>query len=404
MGFVQFNKKAEQNIKIDDISIDDIRKIQTDYIIAAQKIDYAGFDGIQINMGNNFYLARFMNPYFNQRDDKYGGNTENRVRISSEIIKVIKKTMDMHVSCRINPWDVRKGGITADESIAIACELEKAGADSIQLTARTISQIYDKGVKHPFLIYVDDLIDDKTLLIICDVHRASYLDNEELYNKCKNKIVIDHHRLSSDAIRDAKVNAKINNIENARFICADASDAAEQLAKEGIKADTVIVDPPRKGCEESLLNTVALDFAPKRIVYVSCDVATLARDTAILEKTGYKLIEYTPCDLFPRTAHVETVALLSQRRPDEHIDITIDLTEFDTTAAELKATYPEIKEYVLNKFGLKVSSLYISQVKTKCGIIERENYNKGKAGHRVPQCPKEKEDAIMDALKHFKMI
>ena len=104
------------------------------------------------------------------------------------------------------------------------------------------------------------------------------------------------------------------------------------------------------------------------------------------------------------TIMCETVALLSQRRPDEHIDITIDLTEFDTTAAELKATYPEIKEYVLNKFGLKVSSLYISQVKTKCGIIERENYNKGKAGHRVPQCPKEKEDAIMDALKHFKMI
>ena len=119
---------------------------------------------------------------------------------------------------------------------------------------------------------------------------------------------------------------------------------------------------------------------------------------------GYKVKEYTPVDMFPRTSHVETVALLSQRRPDEHIDITIDLTEFDTTAAELKATYPEIKEYVLNKFGLKVSSLYISQVKTKCGIIERENYNKGKAGHRVPQCPKEKEDAIMDALKHFKMI
>ena len=115
-------------------------------------------------------------------------------------------------------------------------------------------------------------------------------------------------------------------------------------------------------------------------------------------------MEVTPVDMFPRTGHVETVALLSQRRPDEHIDITIDLTEFDTTAAELKATYPEIKEYVLNKFGLKVSSLYISQVKTKCGIIERENYNKGKAGHRVPQCPKEKEDAIMDALKHFKMI
>ena len=130
----------------------------------------------------------------------------------------------------------------------------------------------------------------------------------------------------------------------------------------------------------------------------------MARDFSYLTRKGYRVRRIQPVDMFPHTEHVETVALLSQRRPDEHIDITIDLTEFDTTAAELKATYPEIKEYVLNKFGLKVSSLYISQVKTKCGIIERENYNKGKAGHRVPQCPKEKEDAIMDALKHFKMI
>ena len=149
------NQKAEAN----DLTFDGIRKLQAEVIMAAKKFSFAGFDGIQINMGNNFYLARFMNPYFNQREDQYGGNTENRVRISSEIIKVIKNTMDMHVSCRINPWDVRKGGITADESIAIACELEKAGADSIQLTARTISQVYDKGEKHPFLVYVDDLID-----------------------------------------------------------------------------------------------------------------------------------------------------------------------------------------------------------------------------------------------------
>ena len=111
------------------------------------------------------------------------------------------------------------------------------------------------------------------------------------------------------AVRDANINAKENGIANARFICGDAAKAALQLKSEKITADVVILDPPRKGCEESLLNTVALNFAPERIVYVSCDVATLARDTAILEKLGYKLIEYTPCDLFPRTAHVETVAL-----------------------------------------------------------------------------------------------
>ena len=156
------NQKAEAN----DIKFEGIRKLQAEVIMAAKKFSFAGFDGIQINMGNNFYLARFMNPYFNQRKDEYGGSTENRVRISSEIIQVIKNTMDMHVSCRINPWDVRKGGITADESIAIAQELEFAGADSIQLTARTISYLYDGKEKHPFLVYVDDLINSVDIPVI----------------------------------------------------------------------------------------------------------------------------------------------------------------------------------------------------------------------------------------------
>ena len=159
LAFFYYDDGINQKVEANDITKDGIRKLQAEVIMAAKKFSFAGFDGIQINMGNNFYLARFMNPYFNQRTDEYGGNTENRVRISSEIIKVIKKSMDMHVSCRINPWDVRKGGITADESISIAKELEKAGADSIQLTARTISQIYDNGVRHPFLVYADDLID-----------------------------------------------------------------------------------------------------------------------------------------------------------------------------------------------------------------------------------------------------
>lgn len=156
------NQKAEAN----DLTLEGIRKLQAEVIMAAKKFSFAGFDGIQINMGNNFYLTRFINPYFNQRNDQYGGSTENRVRIASEIIKVIKKTMNMHVSIRINPWDVRKGGITADESIAIAKELEKAGADSIQLTARTISYLYDGAEKNPFLVYVDKLVDEINIPVI----------------------------------------------------------------------------------------------------------------------------------------------------------------------------------------------------------------------------------------------
>ncbi len=115
------------------------------------------------------------------------------------------------------------------------------------------------------------------------------------------------------AIRDANINAAENGIKNARFICADATAAAEQLRKEKISADVVILDPPRKGCDEALLGIVANDFSPERIVYVSCDVATLARDTAILTTLGYELIEYTPFDLFPRTAHTECAALLERQ-------------------------------------------------------------------------------------------
>ncbi len=166
LAFFYYDDGDNQKVEANEIQLEGIRKLQAEVIMAAKKFSFAGFDGIQINMGNNFYLARFMNPYFNQREDNYGGSTENRVRISSEIIKVIKSTMDMHVSCRINPWDVRKGGITADESIAIAKELEKAGADSIQLTARTISYLYDGKDKHPFLVYVDDLIDAVDIPVI----------------------------------------------------------------------------------------------------------------------------------------------------------------------------------------------------------------------------------------------
>ena len=157
------NQKAEPN----DLKIEGIRKLQAEVIMAAKKFSFAGFDGMQIDMRNNFYLARFINPYFNQRKDEYGGTTENRVRIASEIIKLIKKTMpEFHVSIRINPWDVRKDGMTAEESIKVAKELEKAGADSIQLTARTISYLYDGKEKHPFLVYADELIGSLDIPVI----------------------------------------------------------------------------------------------------------------------------------------------------------------------------------------------------------------------------------------------
>lgn len=205
------------------------------------------------------------------------------------------------------------------------------------------------------------------------------------------------------AIENAKINAKLNNIDNAKFICADAPKGAEILKSEGIKPDVIILDPPRKGCAPSLFDTVC-QMNPKRIVYVSCDSSTLARDLKILEEKGYKTKKVSAVDMFPRTPHIETVCQLVLRKPAVHINIDVDVEELvqDKRGA---ATYGQIKDYVLEHRGLKVSSLYIAQVKQKCGIIERENYNKAKSEDaKQPQCPPEKEVAIMEALRYYGMI
>ena len=207
------------------------------------------------------------------------------------------------------------------------------------------------------------------------------------------------------AIENAKENAKLNDLENTEFFVGKAEEVLpREYKKNGVYADVIVVDPPRKGCDETLLETM-IEMNPERIVYVSCDSATLARDLKYLCERGYELRKVCPVDQFGMTVHVETVVLLSQQKPDDTIEIDLDLDELDATSAETKATYQEIKDYVLKEFGLKVSNLYISQIKRKCGIEVGENYNLPKTENpKVPQCPKEKEDAIKAALKYFAMI
>ena len=207
------------------------------------------------------------------------------------------------------------------------------------------------------------------------------------------------------AIEDARRNAALNNITNAEFFTGKAEEVLpEQYEKNKVYADVIVVDPPRKGCDQVCLDTI-LKMAPKRVVYVSCDSSTLARDLRYLADGGYEVEKVRCCDMFGQSCHVETVVLLTKQKPDDTIEIDLDLDELDATSAELKATYQEIKDYVLKEFGLKVSNLYISQVKRKCGIEVGENYNLPKSENaRVPQCPKEKEEAIKAALKYFAMI
>ncbi|WP_315375101.1 23S rRNA (uracil(1939)-C(5))-methyltransferase RlmD [Oribacterium sinus] len=221
-----------------------------------------------------------------------------------------------------------------------------------------------------------------------------------------------------EAIENAKKNAEKNGLHNTEFYVGAAEEVLPKWVEEqkreliakgadcgiGDMVDVVSLDPPRKGCDEACLSAV-LELSPKRIVYVSCDPGSLARDMKYLREGGYALEKWVGIDNFPRTGHVETVALLSKLDVDKHIDVEIKLDELDLTSAESKASYAQIKEYILEKFDLKVSTLYIAQIKKKCGIVLREHYNKSKKEKQViPQCTPEKEEAIMDALRHFKMI
>lgn len=215
------------------------------------------------------------------------------------------------------------------------------------------------------------------------------------------------------AIDDARNNAKINDITNAEFYVGKAEEVLPEYYKEYEKthngekahADVIVVDPPRKGCEESLLQTI-VDMQPEKVVYVSCDSATLARDVKFLRANGYELKDATPVDQFPHTVHVETVVLLSKGEIDsKKVRVEFSLEDMDMSEFQDGATYPQIKEYVLEHTGLKVSNLYISQIKRKCGLEVGKNYNLPKSeDSRQPQCPPEKEKAIREAFKYFGMI
>lgn len=201
------------------------------------------------------------------------------------------------------------------------------------------------------------------------------------------------------AIENAKRNALLNGVKNAEFYTGNAEDMADKFPDSNV----IVIDPPRKGCDAKLLETIN-NISPEKVIYVSCNPATFARDLKILNSYGYNADKVYPVDMFPRTSHVETVVLLSQLKPDEVVKVELSSEDLELTSTEAKATYEEIKTFVKKVFGFKVSSLYIAQVKRKHGLEVGQNYNISKKGTRVPVCPKEKEDAIVEALRYFKML
>lgn len=204
-----------------------------------------------------------------------------------------------------------------------------------------------------------------------------------------------------EAVEAAKENAKRNGISNCKFIAGDVFQVLDAIEE---KPDVIVLDPPRDGIHPKALPKI-LDYGVEKIVYISCKMTSLARDLEMMQLAGYRVEKMTAVDQFCETVHLETVVLLSKLNAKQHIEVELNLDELDLTAAESKATYDEIKAYVLEKYGLKVSSLYISQVKRKCGLDVGQNYNLSKKEDaKVPQCPPDKEAAIMEALKHFHMV
>ena len=245
---------------------------------------------------------------------------------------------------------------------------------------------------------VRDYIGDTKDKEVFDLYSGTGTIAQLLASVAKEVIGVE---IVEEAVEAAKVNAALNGLTNCRFIAGDVLKVLDDLTE---KPDMIILDPPRDGIHPKALPKI-LAYGVENIVYISCKPTSLARDLPAFLAAGYEVQRSCSVDQFCETVHVETVVLLSQQKPDDTIEIDLDLDELDATSAELKATYQEIKDYVLKEFGLKVSNLYISQIKRKCGIEVGENYNLPKTENpKVPQCPKEKEEAIKAALKYFAMI
>ena len=273
----------------------------------------------------------------------------------------------------------------------------------VQLGPLSFYQVNTPGAEQLYRVaaeYAASSSDDLLLDLYCGMGTIGL----SMVQRCRELIGVE---IIPEAIESAKANAARMGAEVAaksRFFCADAGEAASRLASEGLAPDIVVVDPPRKGCDQATLSAI-VKMAPCRLVYVSCNPATAARDCAILQQSGYSVDKVQPVDMFPRTGHVETVVLLGRKfeKSREHVYLDYEPSaEIDLPGG---ATYSEIKQWIQAEYDLNVSSLYVAQVKQKHGIVERECYNKPKSENaKQPKCPPEKEAAIEAALKHFKMI
>ena len=245
-----------------------------------------------------------------------------------------------------------------------------------------------------------DYIGDTKDQTVFDLYSGTGTIAQILASVAKEVIGVE---IVEEAVVAARENATRNGLSNCRFIAGDVLKVLDDIPE---KPDFIVLDPPRDGIHPKALPKI-ISYGVNHMVYISCKPTSLARDLDVLIKSGYRVEKVTCVDMFCSTVHVETVCLLSKlHEAKHHVNVRLDMDELDVISAESKATYEEIKSYVAeHNDGMKVSNLYIAQVKAKYGIIERENYNKPKSDDaRQPKCPKEKKNAIVEALRYFRMI
>ena len=308
-----------------------------------------------------------------------------------EITTIVQNINDRRTSMVLGKRNIVLKGKGYIEDVLCGCRFRISPTSFYQINHQQTEKLYKKAIQLADISKNDTVID-----AYCGIGTIGIVASK----KAGKVIGVE---LNSEAVSDAKINASINNIKNVTFVNADAGDFLVEYAKNA-KADVVIMDPPRSGSTPEFLNSL-LKIKPDRIVYISCGPDTQARDIKVLVKGGYKVMACQPFDLFPHTEHVETVVKLSLKKDTPKIEVTMKPDEESNYTPEEKATYPKIKEYVKNKYGVNVHTSYIAQVKRMCGLDMGENYNKSKKENpEVKQCPQEKVEYIKDALKHFGLI
>lgn len=309
-----------------------------------------------------------------------------------EITTIVINVNDKKTSMVLGEKETTIYGKGYIEDTLCGCTFRISPKSFYQVNPVQTEVLYNKAIEYAKLTGKERVVD-----AYCGIGTIGLIAS----SKAKEVISVE---LNRDAVRDAITNAKRNSIKNVRFFNADAGEFMVGMAEDGADVDVVFMDPPRAGSDEAFLSSV-VKLSPKRIVYVSCNPETLARDLKYLTKHGYEAKECTPVDMFPFTKHIETCVLLSRKIDTPKIEITMSLDEADMRKNVGRATYQEIKDYVLAHHQTKVSSLYISQIKRKHGLEVGEAFNKPKSEDaRQPKCPPPKEEMIEEALRYFHMI